>query len=184
MLLLGCGNFNRVADFGRIDDMRRQCLLGQGPGLCPAETEVEINCGNDQNNCENSSSSSGELPVALPRVRDIERCFYDWRNFFRHDIGESLFQRLFLAVPSFDGRTRLGVVDEFAFEQRFLRRLELAVGIGVKDPVVFVVRSNHLMRLKLMGSPSSKAARRLMRARESRDITVPTGTPVTSAISR
>jgi hypothetical protein len=71
-------------------------------------------------------------------------------------------------------------------DQRGVGGIELAVYESAEQQFLVNARSHHFTLLDCSPSalaPGSKAFASIARPRESRDITVPTGTPVTSAIS-
>ena len=82
------------------------------------------------------------------------------------------------AIPL--GRQR-GIAGKLPLHFERMGRIELAVDIGVNEQARIRRRNRH------DASPGASVPRRAisrLRARASRDITVPIGTPVTSAISR
>jgi hypothetical protein len=96
-----------------------------------------------------------------------------WRGLARQLIADQIAQGLYAIAL---GRQR-GIVGDRALELERVRRVELAVEIGVDEQVVAGGCCCH-------GSSTPKVAIRRRRARASRDITVPIGALVTWAMSR
>ena len=75
-------------------------------------------------------------------------------------------------------RLALGTAGEVRLQLRGLRDAEFAVVVGLhQQPEFFVLRVAHAQE-------SSAGSRSARRARHSRDITVPSGTPITRDMSR
>ena len=95
-------------------------------------------------------------------------------------------QQVALALPVGDLAGGVRVARQEGFNLAALLGREFAVGIGVKRPVFHVVVQfvGHFTRLSPVCPRSSSNCRICSRARDRRDITVPTGTPRISETSR